>query len=92
MVTLSQCINFRAPLKLLSLSFLSIHGPQVVALLGVLGAAAGLPLLDPLAGLAVAGMVATTGIHVAWDALRELTDTVSVVVAMYEIDPRASCF
>jgi len=24
----------------------------------------------------VAGMVATTGIHVAWDALRELTDTV----------------
>jgi predicted cation transporter len=37
---------------------------SVVALIAIVGARAGLPILDPLAGLLVAGMVSLTGLQV----------------------------
>jgi divalent metal cation (Fe/Co/Zn/Cd) transporter len=37
---------------------------SVVALVAIVGARAGLPILDPLAGLLVAGMVSLTGLQV----------------------------
>lgn len=47
---------------------------SIVALVGIVGSRVGLPLLDPLAGLCVAAMVALTGIQVGWDSLKQLTD------------------
>ena len=47
---------------------------SLVAALGIGGSMAGVPLLDPLAGLAVAGMVAATGVRIASTALEELMD------------------
>jgi len=49
---------------------------SVVALVGIAGACLGFPMLDPLAGLGVAAMVATTGVHVGWDSIQQLTDGV----------------
>ncbi|CAN0532080.1 unnamed protein product [Ectocarpus sp. 8 AP-2014] len=34
----------------------------------------GAPMLDPIAGLMVAGMVALTGVQVSTDAMAQLTD------------------
>lgn len=45
------------------------------ALGGICGAAAGIPLLDPVAGLCVSGMIAKTAAEVGLDACRQLTDT-----------------
>mmetsp|Transcript_15090 Transcript_15090/g.20222 ORF Transcript_15090/g.20222 Transcript_15090/m.20222 type:complete len:596 (-) Transcript_15090:119-1906(-) len=47
---------------------------SIVALGGIAGAAVGFPLLDPVAGLIVAFMVATTGLQVGWDSIMQLTD------------------
>ncbi|CAM9329290.1 unnamed protein product [Pylaiella littoralis] len=47
---------------------------SVVALLAVLGSMCGAPMLDPIAGLMVAGMVALTGVQVSTDAMAQLTD------------------
>jgi cation diffusion facilitator family transporter len=47
---------------------------SVAALGGVMGAYAGFPLLDPLAGLVVAGMVVRTGVEVGLESIQELTD------------------
>ncbi|CAM9381799.1 unnamed protein product [Phaeothamnion confervicola] len=49
---------------------------SVVALVAIAGAMAGVPVLDPLAGLMVAGMVSLSGLQVCLDATRQLTDTV----------------
>jgi len=48
---------------------------SVVAIVGVIGARFGQPILDPIAALVVAGMVLKMGAGVAVDALGQLTDT-----------------
>ncbi|CAM9746142.1 unnamed protein product, partial [Ectocarpus sp. 4 AP-2014] len=47
---------------------------SVVALLAIAGSMCGAPMLDPIAGLMVAGMVALTGVQVSTDAMAQLTD------------------
>lgn len=47
---------------------------SVVALGGILGTMAGLPLLDPAAGIAVSAMIVKTGVEICMDSVRELTD------------------
>lgn len=46
----------------------------IVAGAGVVGSLAGAPLLDPLAAVAVSGMIAKQGIELSWDATKELLD------------------
>ena len=48
---------------------------SIVAFVGIVGALAGAPMLDPLAGLVVAGMVCWMGVSIGADALGQLTDT-----------------
>jgi divalent metal cation (Fe/Co/Zn/Cd) transporter len=43
---------------------------SVVALGGVVGTIMGLPLLDPLAGLVVGGLVIRTGAEMAWESIK----------------------
>lgn len=52
---------------------------SVVALAGIGGALLGVPLLDPLAGLVVAGMVTTMGIRIGIEAVMQLSDTSDLV-------------
>ncbi|MBI4667112.1 MAG: cation diffusion facilitator family transporter [Nitrospinae bacterium] len=47
----------------------------VAALLGILGAIAGFPLLDPLAAIVVVFMVEKVGWEIFWQALKDLMDT-----------------
>ncbi|CAI5734795.1 unnamed protein product [Hyaloperonospora brassicae] len=47
---------------------------SVVALGGIIGSMAGLPLLDPVAGMAVAAMIVKTGGEICLDSVQELTD------------------
>ncbi|CAM9792277.1 unnamed protein product, partial [Chrysoparadoxa australica] len=47
---------------------------SVVALLAILAAMAGLPVIDPIAGLLVAGMVSLTGLQLCVDSIKQLTD------------------
>ncbi|TMW60263.1 hypothetical protein Poli38472_000305 [Pythium oligandrum] len=47
---------------------------SVVALGGILGTMAGMPLLDPAAGIAVSAMIIKTGAEISLDSVRELTD------------------
>ncbi|GLE05907.1 hypothetical protein PINS_up015088 [Pythium insidiosum] len=47
---------------------------SVVALGGILGSMAGIPLLDPAAGMAVSAMIVKTGVDICLDSVRELTD------------------
>lgn len=49
---------------------------SVVALVGIGGGAAGLPYLDPLAGLAVAAMIGHAGVKLAVKSVRQLSDEV----------------
>jgi divalent metal cation (Fe/Co/Zn/Cd) transporter len=59
---------------------------SVVALIGIFGSRFGrLRLLDPLAGMAVAGMVGWMGLRIGVEALMQLTDTsdLSVVDAVH---------
>jgi cation diffusion facilitator family transporter len=48
---------------------------SVVALGGLAGTAAGMPMLDSLAGLAVAAMVTRVGVEMGFSALEELVDS-----------------
>lgn len=48
---------------------------SVVALVGIVGAACGAPILDPLAGVLVSGLILKEGCHIGVDALKQLTDT-----------------
>jgi len=45
-----------------------------VALIGVVGAMIKLPILDPLAGLFVSGLILKAALELGWDSLRDLTD------------------
>jgi len=47
---------------------------SVVALVGIGGSSLGFPLLDPVAGALVAGMVIKAGGSLAWDSIQDLTD------------------
>ncbi|CAN6300934.1 unnamed protein product [Urochloa humidicola] len=47
---------------------------SVVALVGVGGSILGLPLLDPLAGLIVSGMILKAGIQTGYESVMELVD------------------
>ena len=59
---------------------------SVAALFGLAGAALGLPVLDPLASLAVAGCIAHTGVEVGAEALEELTDASVGADTMRELE------
>lgn len=49
---------------------------SIIALVSIFGATTGgIPALDPLGGLFVAGMVGITGLRVGWSAFKQLTDT-----------------
>ena len=48
---------------------------SVVALVGIGGAACGVPLLDPLAGVVVSALILKEGAAIGRQALRELTDS-----------------
>ena len=48
---------------------------SVVALAGIGGSLLGLPALDPLAGLGVAGLIFWMGLRISIEALAQLTDT-----------------
>jgi len=47
---------------------------SVIALVGVGGSILGLPLLDPLAGLIVSGMILKAGIQTGYESVLELVD------------------
>jgi cation diffusion facilitator family transporter len=46
----------------------------LVAMVGVVGAMVKLPILDPVAGLFVSGLIMKAAIELGWDSLRDLTD------------------
>ncbi|KAG6541196.1 hypothetical protein Mapa_017430 [Marchantia paleacea] len=48
---------------------------SVVALVGVGGAMLGMPLLDPVAGLLVSGMIVKAGMETGYQSLQELVDS-----------------
>tara|TARA_B110001452_G_C15170209_1_gene406734 strand:- start:117 stop:881 length:765 start_codon:yes stop_codon:yes gene_type:complete len=48
---------------------------SVVALVGIVGSACGAPILDPLAGVLVSGLILKEGGAIGLDALKQLTDT-----------------
>lgn len=43
---------------------------SVVAMIGIAGAQIGYPELDPLAGLAVAGLIVKIGVDTCWESLK----------------------
>ena len=47
---------------------------SVAALIGIGGAQWGIPLMDPIAGVLVAGLIIKTGIDIGYESIRELTD------------------
>ncbi|MBC8259805.1 MAG: cation diffusion facilitator family transporter [SAR324 cluster bacterium] len=47
---------------------------SVAALIGIGGALWGIPLMDPIAGVLVAGLIIKTGIDIGYESIRELTD------------------
>ena len=52
---------------------------SIAALVGIAGAMMGLPILDPLAAIAVALILAKVGIDLFRDAFQELTDSITAV-------------
>lgn len=64
-------------------------GVSMAVFTGVLGGMAGYPLLDPLAGLLVSGMIAKQGIHAVVESVQELSD---ISATGEELDAlRATC-
>ena len=47
---------------------------SVAALFGIAGAELGVTLMDPIAGMLVAGLIIKTGIDIGYQSIRELTD------------------
>ena len=47
---------------------------SVAALVGIAGAQWGIPMMDPIAGVLVAGLIVKAGIDIGYGSLRELTD------------------
>jgi divalent metal cation (Fe/Co/Zn/Cd) transporter len=52
---------------------------SVVALIGIAGAQLGYPALDPIAGLAVAGLIIKIGFSTSWESLKVILCYVFVV-------------
>ncbi len=48
---------------------------SVAALIGITGAVLGFPILDPLAGIVVAGMIMKAAFSIYWDAVQQLMDS-----------------
>jgi cation diffusion facilitator family transporter len=48
---------------------------SVAALIGITGAVLGFPILDPLAGIVVAGMIMKAAFSIYWDAVKQLMDS-----------------
>ena len=49
---------------------------SVAALVGIAGAHWGIPMMDPIAGVLVAGLILKAGIDIGYGCLRELTDEI----------------
>ncbi len=49
---------------------------SVAALVGIAGANWGIPMMDPIAGVLVAGLIVKAGINIGYENLRELTDEI----------------
>ena len=49
---------------------------SVAALVGIAGAHWGVPMMDPIAGVLVAGLIVKSGIDIGYGSLRELTDEI----------------
>ena len=49
---------------------------SVAALVGIAGANWGIPMMDPIAGVLVAGLIVKAGIDIGYESLRELTDEI----------------
>ena len=47
---------------------------SVAALIGIGGSQLGIPLMDPIAGVLVAGLIIKTGIDIGYESIKELTD------------------
>lgn len=47
---------------------------SIAALIGIGGSQLGIPLMDPLAGVLVAGIIVKTGINIGYESIKELTD------------------
>ncbi len=49
---------------------------SVAALIGIGGSQLGVPLMDPLAGVIVSGLIIKTGINIGYESIKELTDEI----------------
>jgi len=47
---------------------------SIAALIGIGGSQLGVPLMDPLAGVLVSGLIIKTGVDIGYESIRELTD------------------
>ena len=47
---------------------------SIAALIGIGGSQLGIPLMDPIAGVLVAGIIVKTGINIGYESIKELTD------------------
>lgn len=59
---------------------------SIAALIGITGAVLGFPILDPLAGMAVALMIMKAALSIYWDAISELMDTAPSQEIIHEIE------
>ena len=50
---------------------------SIAALIGITGATLGFPMLDPIAGFLVAGLIIKSGVDIGYSSVRELTDEVA---------------
>ena len=50
---------------------------SIAALIGITGATLGFPMLDPIAGFLVAGLIIKSGVDIGYSSIRELTDEVA---------------
>ena len=63
---------------------------SVAALVGIVGAKWGIPLMDPIAGIMVAGLIIKTGIDIGYESIRELTDETVEEEVMSELSKTMS--
>ena len=59
---------------------------SVAALVGISGAHWGIPMMDPIAGVLVSGLIVKTGIDIGYSSLRELTDEMPEEEVMIELN------
>ena len=59
---------------------------SVAALVGIAGANWGIPMMDPIAGVLVAGLIVKAGIDIGYESLRELTDEIPEEEVIIELE------